>query len=108
MKTAKEQIAADEQQLADDERAGTGTADDTAALEIDKASETKSAPSEPGKFEGDVKDGYRWDAKAGEWIEHVGVDHTKTSPEQLAAFGMTRSGDGSPDKPHNVQPVGRW
>lgn len=70
----------------------------------DGFAETK--PKEQGKFDGEVKDGWRWDRSANDWIEHRGVDLTEK--KDRLPLHLEHVGDGSPQKPHNIQQVQRW
>lgn len=71
-------------------------------------------PTGEGNFDGEVRDGYAWSKRDHDWREWRGVDHTKGAAAAQGAQGHPMPpghehvGDGSPQKPHNVQPVQRW
>lgn len=70
------------------------------------AGEKPEPPEGQGKFDGEVKDGFRWERSSNSWREHVGVDLTE-NPERLP-YGFETVGDGSDASPHRVQQVQRW
>lgn len=91
-KQEKEKAAADERRA---KYAETGD---------DGFAETK--PTKEGRFDGDVKDGWRWDRSKNDWIEHRGVDLTEK--KDRLPLNLEHVGDGSVNNPHNIQHVQRW
>lgn len=77
-----------------------------ARREARAAGEKVEPPKEPGKFDGEVKDGFRWERSSNSWREHVGVDLTED--RSRLPYGMESVGDGTPENPHRVQQVQRW
>lgn len=78
------------------------TADDT----THGANKEAKKPKKAGEHDGEVKNGYRWDRAANEWVDHRGIDFT--AADSPLPHNMEHSGDGSPEHPHQLRQVQRW
>jgi hypothetical protein len=82
------------------------TGEETKSPAAERRTFAKTKPDKPGEKDGDVKDGYRWDKGANDWMDHRGIDFS-ADPSQLP-HNWEHTGDGSPERPHQVRQRSVW